>query len=239
MNKSFRNKLLTTLLALAVFVIFTVAVLTVDVVSVEPADYSGSSAERTTIRIGFASLNVPFAHRIGFSQAWYSVSDILGYVSLLTAAAFGFVGLIRLIKRKNLWAVGGNILALGVFYIIVISLYVIFSKVAINYRPVFTEAEPWLEASYPSSHTMLGLCVMITAAVEVSGIVKNKAAAKVLFALFTLLALLALFSRLLSGIHWLTDIFGSIILSAALLSLWSLLREIVTDFCAKMLRTKS
>jgi len=61
------------------------------------------------------------------------------------------------IRRKELLA---GILLLGAYYVLVILCYLLFEMVPINYRPILINGN--LEASYPSSTTLLVLSVMPT-----------------------------------------------------------------------------
>ena len=138
----------------AAFALWTVLVRFVDVRAIGP---EGSS-------VGFAALN-GFVHELtGVNWLLYTVTDWLGLVPIAAALGFAILGLVQLIKRKSLWKVDRSILALGVFYIVVIAAYVFFEMVVINYRPTLIEG--YLEASYPSSTTMLVTCVMPTAAMQ-------------------------------------------------------------------------
>ena len=74
------------------------------------------------------------------------------------------LGLGQLLKGKSLLKVERSILALGVFYAVVMAAYLVFEVWVVNYRPVLIEGA--LEASYPSSTTLLVLCVMPTAMMQ-------------------------------------------------------------------------
>ncbi len=197
------NKLAKALLGLAVFIIFTILIKTVDV---QPIGPEGSS-------VGFASLNGAVAKLLGFHELWYKLSGYIGYLALAVIALYGLMGLAQLIKRRSVAAVDRDILVLGCFYLAVGALYVLFNKLVINYRPVMLEEG--LEASYPSSHTMLGLCVFLSAVrMESFG---HKGGSPLYKKALLVLAALLLVTRLLSGAHWLTDIIGGAVLSCALL----------------------
>lgn len=192
------------------FAIFTVLVKTIDVQPIGP----------NKSEIGFAALNGAVHDAIGTSEFWYKFSERLGYMAILVCAGFGVVGAVQLFKGKSLKAVDSQIVVLGIYYILVIMLYVIFNHVAINYRPVL-EADGTLEASYPSSHTVLAVCVFATMFMQKMFKKKGTKGEKICNVLAsTLLVAVMLVSRVLSGVHWFTDIIGSIILSTSLVLLY-------------------
>ena len=93
--------------------------------------------------------------------------------------------------------------------------YLDFELITVNYRPIILDGE--LEASYPSSHTMLSLGIMITAIFELHELIKNKKAILIITdILCCAVALTVLLGRLLSGVHWLTDIIAGALLAASL-----------------------
>ena len=198
---------------LAMFVLWTVLVRFVDVQAIGP---EGSS-------VGFATLN-GFVHELtGVNWLLYTVTDWLGLVPIAVAFGFAILGLVQLIKRKSLWKVDHNILALGVFYIVVMAAYILFEMVVINYRPALIDG--YLETSYPSSTTMLVMCVMPTAAMQLNVRIKNTVFRRC--AIITIVAFTAfmVIGRLISGVHWITDIIGGALLSAGLAMLYSICRE--------------
>ena len=193
---------------LATFVLWTVFVRFVDVRAIGP---EGSS-------VGFATLN-GFVHELtGVNWLLYTVTDWLGIVPIAVALVFAILGLVQLIKRKSLWKVDHSILALGVFYIVVMVAYIFFEVVVINYRPTLIDG--YLEASYPSSTTMLVMCVMPTAAMQLNVRIKNTVLRRC--AVITIVAFTAfmVIGRLVSGVHWITDIIGGALLSAGLVTMY-------------------
>ena len=201
------KKYLAAALALFIlFVVFTVIVRKVDVRNIGP---QGTP-------VGLASINGPVSEAIGYSNFWYKATQLLGYLALLVCAAFAAAGVVQLIKRKNVLKLSPEIPALGVFYMVVIMFYAFFEFVIINCRPVLTDGE--LEASYPSSHTMLAVCVFVTAAIALRRLLPEKKrltlAAGCLFAVLTAVTVVG---RALSGVHWITDIVGAMILSCSLI----------------------
>ena len=171
-------------------------------------------------KIGFADFNVQFHQLTGVNMTIYTITDWLGLVPVFVCLCFGMLGLVQLIRRKRLLRVDVDILLLGVYYVIVIACYLIFEMIPINYRPVLIEGR--LEASYPSSTTLLVLSVMPTLMFQayrrtVNPIIRKSAAVFVI-AFSTLMVI----GRLISGVHWVTDIIGSVLLSTGLYMLyWS------------------
>lgn len=206
MKKHIINFIITALL-FVMFIGFTVAVKTVDVSAVGP-DMS---------EIGFSTLNTRVFDALGESEAWYVVTELLGYVAILVALGFAALGAYQLFKTKSIKKVDTKILLLAGFYVAVGLVYVIFEKIEINYRPVLVD---WvLEASYPSSHTMLAVCIFISAAILFNYLLKKnlRTFAKTLCVVF---AVVTVFGRLASGMHWFTDIVGGVLISAALVMLY-------------------
>ena len=187
---------------IAAFTAWTVLVRTVDVQPI--------GAENTDV--GFATLN-GFVHKItGINMLLYTVTDWLGLVPIATAAVFATIGLTQWIKRKSPLRVDRSILALGVFYIAVIAVYVLFEIVVVNYRPVLIDGN--LEASYPSSTTVLVTCVMPTAVMQLNTRIKNVILKRYTSAVIVAFTAFMVVGRLFSGVHWITDIIGGAIFSA-------------------------
>ena len=191
---------------LIAFVLWTVLVCFVDVQAIGP---EGSS-------VGFATLNGYVHDLTGVNMSLYVITDWLGLVPIGTAFGFAVLGLVQLIKRKSLWRVDHSILALGVFYIIVMAAYVFFEMVVINYRPTLIDG--YLEASYPSSTTMLVMCVMPTAAMQLNARIKNTVFRRCAIIAIVAFTAFMVIGRLISGVHWITDIIGGALLSAGIVT---------------------
>lgn len=99
-------------------------------------------------------------------------------------------------------------------YLLVIAGYIIFEMVPINYRPVLIKGV--LEASYPSSTTLLVLGVMPTLTEQTNRRIKNTVFKKMLCVLSVCFSLFMVFGRLISGVHWFSDIVGSVLLGFGL-----------------------
>ena len=182
----------------------------VKVVDVQPVGAEGSN-------IGFATINKFVFDNIGFNKVWYNITEILGYVPILFAGMYGLVGLSQLIKRKSLKKVDRDIWVLAGFYVVVLACYVLFEKIVINYRPIILDEG--LEASYPSSHTILSLCVFASAVYMIERYLKNQKTLRVVLGVAAVvLSVFTVIARGYSGVHWLTDIIGGVLLSLALLN---------------------
>ena len=166
-------------------------------------------------QIGLASINGAIKNFFGFSEKIYDVTELLGLISLATAAGFAVFGLIQLIMRKSIKRVDGDLYLLAALYVAMAIFYVLFEVVVINHRPVILEGE--LEASFPSSHTLLSLCIMISAAHQFYHRLSSKLYKGIGLTVSVALATATTVLRLVSGVHWFTDIIGGILLSSALL----------------------
>ncbi len=204
MKKNGINTLITGVLMLILFTVWTVLIQTVDV---QAAGQNGTD-------IGFASLNTWFHKMTGVHMWVYTVTDWLGLVPIFICMLFGAVGQIQLIKRRSLIKVDKDIILLGIYYILVIFGYLIFEMIPINYRPILIEGR--MEASYPSSTTLLVMSVMPTLAFQVHRRIRNTKVRYVLYAFTVLFTAFMVVGRTVAGVHWLTDIAGSVLLSSGL-----------------------
>ena len=169
-------------------------------------------------KIGFADFNVWFHQLTGVHMTIYTITDWLGLVPIFICLCFGVLGLVQLIKRRSLLRVDPDILLLGAYYVLVIACYLIFEMIPINYRPVLIEGR--LEASYPSSTTLLVLSVMPTLMFQANRRVSNAMIRKAVAVSVIAFSAFMVIGRLISGVHWATDIIGSVLLSAGLYMLY-------------------
>ena len=190
---------------LLAFAAWTVLVSVVDVQAIGPM---GSE-------VGLAKLNGALHELIGVHMEIYVITDWLSLVPVLLGAWFAIVGLGQWIRRKNLLKVDRGILTLGGFYVIVGAVYIFFEKIGVNYRPVLING--LLEASYPSSTTVLVMCVMLTALMHF----RNRGI-RTAIVIFTALMVIG---RLISGVHWFSDIVGGVLLSAGLVTVYHSIQE--------------
>jgi undecaprenyl-diphosphatase len=148
----------------------------------------------------------------------YTITDWLGLAPIFICLCFGALGFVQLVKRRSLLKVDPDILLLGIYYVLVIACYLIFEMIPVNYRPVLIEGR--LEASYPSSTTLLVLSVMPTLWFQANRRVSNAMIRKAVAVFVVTFSVFMVIGRLVSGVHWATDIIGSVLLSAGLYMLY-------------------
>lgn len=182
--------------------------------------------------IGFSKINKAVFQSLGQNDIWYKVTEVMGIAALGLAAFVGLIGLIQLIQRKSLFKVDASIYATGGLYAIVIGLYVLFDKVAINYRPIIEEGCTEPEASFPSSHTLLAFVVFGSVIVLLNRYIKDGLLKDALKVVCELLIVVVVVGRLLSGVHWFTDILAGTLLSFALLGWYAGIEKICNKKCS-------
>ena len=207
MKRNFRFRFGAGLLAL--FVIYTVSLTVVDL---QPIGPQGSW-------VAYAGLNKAVYELFGVHMILYHITDWAGVVAIFVAVGFAVLGLIQWVQRKHILKVDSNLLALGVFYIVVFGVFVLFEYHVINRRPVLING--YLEASYPSSTTMLAVCVLPTAMMQFRQYIRKmwlRNAVNILCGVFTAFMVLG---RLVCGVHWFTDILGGMIFSTGMILLYA------------------
>lgn len=193
---------------LAAFALWTLAVQHIDVKAIGP---NGSS-------VGFAGLNGWVHDLTGVHMGLYVLTDWLGLVPMGFVLGFAVLGLVQWMRRRKLFRVDHDILLLGGFYLLVLILYLVFETVAVNARPVLIDGR--LEASYPSSTTMLVLCVMPTAMMQLRARIRNTKVRTIALTILAVFTACMVVGRLIAGVHWFTDIIGGVLLSAGLIALY-------------------
>ena len=211
MKRKEKNTLIWAMGLLAAFAVWTLLIQTVDV---QPAGVKGTD-------IGFAGLNTWFHQLTGVHMNLYTITDWLGLVPVFVCMVFAALGLSQLIRRKSLLKVDPDILLLGVYYIVVIGCYLAFEMISINYRPILIEGR--MEASYPSSTTLLVLSVMPTLTFQADRRLGSETVKTVIRLFSVFFSAFMVIGRLISGVHWLTDIVGSLFLSFGLFCIYKAL----------------
>lgn len=175
--------------------------------------------------IGLSHLNLAVHNLTGVNILWYDITDYIGYFAILVAVFFAFIGFIQLIKRKSILKIDREILTLGVLYAIVIAIYALFEVAIVNYRPIMMPNSTALEASFPSSHTMLVCVILGSTMMVLKKYIKKPVLCSLLQIICGILTGITVIGRLVSGVHWFTDILGGVIISVALLTLFSKMIE--------------
>ncbi len=200
---------------LLTFLLWTALIRCVDVQAVGP---NGT-------KVGFSALNLWFHHHTGVHMTVYTITDWLGLVPIIICMGFGVLGLVQLVKRRSLLMVDSDILLLGAYYVVVILGYLLFEMMPINYRPILIDGH--LEASYPSSTTLLVLSVMPTLKYQTDQRIANPVTRKAIAVFVIVFSAFMVVGRLIAGVHWITDIIGSIFLSSGLFMIYRFLAEYV------------
>ena len=208
MKQENKKNLYAALCLLAAFALWTAAVQLVDIQPIGPQNSA----------VGFATINTYFHNLTGVHMSLYTITDWLSVIPLCFVMGFGILGLTQWIRRKHFWKVDYSILVLGGFYIVVLAAFLFFEVYVVNYRPVLINGV--LEASYPSSTTMLVMCIMPTAFMQLQERVRNTIRRRWILSGITVFTLFMVIGRLVSGVHWLTDIVGGALLSMGLVLLY-------------------
>ncbi len=211
MKKNGKRLLVAGIILVVAFVIWTLLIQLVDVQAIGPKG----------TEVGFATLNGWFHKWTGVHMSIYVITDWLGLVPIFVCVILAGFGLIQFVQRKSLCKVDYDIICLGIYYVFVVAAYLVFEMIPINYRPILIEGN--LETSYPSSTTLLVLSVMPTLIFQVKQRVQNVVARKIICILTGVFSAFMVVGRMVSGVHWLTDIVGSMMLSAGLFCIYKAL----------------
>ncbi len=195
--------------AIGLFIAFLLWTLLLCFTDVKPIGPNGSA-------VGFSTLNGSIHNAIGVHMPLYVLTDWLGLVPIAIMFGFAVFGLVQWIRRKSICRVDADILLLGGFYLAVLAAYITFEFVVINRRPVLIDGI--LEASYPSSTTMLVLCVIPTTILQWCSRIHRVVLRRAVILLLTLFMFFMVIGRLVSGVHWFSDIVGGTLLSMSLVT---------------------
>ena len=208
MNQNIKSCLWTGISLLTAFLLWTLLITRVDVQAVGP---NGTA-------VGFAAFNQWFHSLTGVHLTLYTITDWLGLVPIVVCLCFAALGAVQLVKRRSLFQVDRDIILLGFYYILVIFCYLFFEMVPINYRPILINGV--LEASYPSSTTLLVLSVMPTLKFQIDRRCEKPSVRNVTTMFVTAFSMFMVIGRLAAGVHWATDIIGAVLLSFGLFRLY-------------------
>ena len=213
MKDTRKRDLLAGIVLVAAFALWTVAIRLIDVQNAGPL---GSE-------VGFATINVWFHRLTGVHMLIYTITDWLGLVPIIICMCFGVLGLVQMIHRRSLLKVDSDILLLGAYYVVVILGYLLFEMMPINYRPILIGGN--LEASYPSSTTLLVLSVMPTLKYQSERRITKPVTRKAIAVFVIVFSAFMVLGRLIAGVHWATDIVGSVFLSSGLFMIYRFMAE--------------
>ena len=208
MKKNGKRLLFAGSILLVAFVGWTMLIQMVDV---QPIGQKGTD-------VGFATFNGWFHKLTDVHMNIYIITDWLGLIPIFVCMIFGAVGFVQLIMRRSLFKVDYDIIILGIYYVLVIFGYLIFEMIPINYRPTLIEG--FLEASYPSSTTLLVLSVMPTLVFQANRRLENVIYKNIILIFSSVFSAFMVIGRLISGVHWFTDIIGSVMLSVGLFCIY-------------------
>lgn len=208
MNKKNRTSKLFILLAV-ISIFYTILIKFIDVKPIGPENS----------QVGFSTLNNFVFNLTGKIDFWTYISDILVALSVLIAIFFAGLGIYELVKRRKIKLVDKELIWLGIFYCLIAIIYIIFNKIVINYRPILTDGI--LEPSFPSSHTLIATFICGSAILVNKRLFKDKKIKYINMAI-TIIMILTPITRLVSGVHWTTDIIGGVLYKGTLLALFKM-----------------
>ena len=196
------------LLSLFLFGVWTYLVISHDV----------AVAANTSTEIGLSTLNIWFHELTDVHLELYVITDWLGLVPLIVCLSFAVFGFVQMISRRSLIQVDCDLILLGIYYLVVIFCYLLFEEFPVHYRPILINGR--LEASYPSSTTLLVLCVMPTLIIQCRRRMKNINLIRWIEIITICFSVFMVVCRLISGVHWLCDIVGACLISYSLVNLY-------------------
>ena len=175
--------------------------------------------------LGLTGLNarilLMFNDGVGFRPELYKLTEYLGYFAILVLCVFALLGAVQLIKRRSLKKVDRQILAMGGLFVLTLILYVFFEKVVVNCRPLVLPDETGPSPSFPSSHTVLVMVILGSVCAVLKKYVRTPWLCTALRVLCVVLIAAMVLGRLICGCHWFTDILGGVLVSLAMLFLFS------------------
>lgn len=199
-------------LMLVLAVLFTIAVKKIDTAIVWGKE------------IGFSNINIAIHNFLQTSETFDKISDIMMVVSALLLGGLVFMATYQLISGKGLKAVDRELVVSGAVLLLTAGIYFLFEAVVINFRPVLIDG--YLEASYPSTHVLFSMVVNIISIDYIISKIKNKKIMLPAVISVSVVTVVGFCSRVLSGMHWLTDIVGALLFAGALIMIYYTLKGI-------------
>lgn len=203
MRKIFNKFTIISICCWGVFLLLLILLSTVD----EVENHVGS--------IGLYSLNKSFLVS-RYDENWDVLSDVVLYFSLAFAGGLMIYGLNQLITRKSFFKVDKDILFAGGGILLILVLWFLFDKAfVVNYRPILID--DFAYASFPSTHVMFSTFVLL---VSCRIIIKRNPYTLVYsiagYVGMSFLILISTLGRILSCMHWMTDVLGGVCIGLGL-----------------------
>ncbi len=204
---------------LAITVIYTLLITFVDR---QPVGLEGTS-------VGFSCFNTVIRDAIGLNVMWDKITDVFMLIAVLVALYFAVMGLLSLIREKSLLKVDKDLYVLAGIYVVIAILYVVFSKIPINYRPFLSPGETELETSFPSTHVLVVGTILSTAVINLKKKIENQKLIKIITYVSVFIIVMTVIGRLLSGVHWFTDIIGGVLMFLTLTAAYASVADRVSS----------
>lgn len=198
------------------FLLQITALLTIDV---------GAGAGNT--RIGLSTLNKSVFALLGEHDLFDKLTDAAAVLAILTAASFAALGVVQLIKRKSLKKVDKQLFVLAGLYVAMAIVYLIFEVICVNYRPILEDGVA--KASFPSSHTLIVTVIMGSAILLLEDYIPGIGLRSALQTVCSAVVCFTALGRLISGVHWYTDIIAALLISGMLLSTFSFFADLFSS----------
>ncbi len=201
MKKTFNKYLIIGIILFILFFLLCIFILTTDKSSVNG------------VEVGLSSINKKFLVS-AYDESWDIVSDVSLYVSLMSIIGLAFYGIIQWISNKSPFKVEKDILICGIFIVLCFIFWIFFDKMSINTRPITVEGK--IEASFPSTHVFITTFSLFSLCSIIASRNKKKSLNIPCFIVSSIYCFLAFLGRVLSGMHWMTDAIGGLLLGFAL-----------------------
>ena len=211
MKKNKQYRLYSTIAFFLLFIFWTVALCLIDRQAIGPMESV----------VGLANLNAAAHTKIGVHMFLYELTDHLSVIPIAIMLAQAIIGAVQLIKYRSIRKVNREIICIGIVYAILFAVFIFFEILPVNYRPILIEGN--LEASYPSSTTLLLMTVMGCCSVALRSKSSKFDIRSLLSTVSFIFAVFMVVSRIISGVHWITDILGGLFFSIGLISLYAYL----------------
>lgn len=205
-NKDFLNSII----LFVAFIAYTITASRVDVGPIGPNES----------KVGLSTINHFFIVVFPWNELFHNISTVLGYIIIAMAFGFFIYTIIDIVKKKSLKKADAGLIALMVYFALIVGIYILFDKVLIiNYRPVILNVV--LEPSYPSTHTFMAIAIMLALKTQFEYKIKDEDNKWFATTFCMAIIVATIFTRMVAGVHWFTDIIGGILLGSALASLYN------------------